>query len=158
MTLTFFNPFFLHLRIFSYIFVTNIFVQVHMDNHTTPRPTGSELEILQVIWQHGPSPVRRVNEELNRRKRVGYTTTLKIMQIMTEKGLLERTEEGRKHIYSAVIKEKETRDLLLGRFLETTFEGSAMKLVMQALGNHRASPDELRKLRELIEKLEKEQR
>ena len=122
------------------------------------QPTHSELEILQIIWQHGPSSVRFINEELNRRKHVGYTTTLKIMQIMTEKGLLEREEEGRKHIYSAVIQEQETRNLLLGRFLDTTFQGSAMKLVMQALGNHKASPEEIEELKALIEKLEKEQK
>lgn len=122
------------------------------------QPTNSELEILQVIWQHGPSSVRFINEEMNRRKQVGYTTTLKIMQIMTEKGLLERKEEGRKHIYSAVIQEQETRNLLLGRFLDTTFQGSAMKMVMQALGNHKASPEEIEELKTLIEKLEKEQK
>ena len=122
------------------------------------KPTYSELEILQVIWQYGPSSVRFINEKLNRRKQVGYTTTLKIMQIMTEKGILERKEEGRKHIYTAVIQEKETQNLLLGKFLETTFEGSAMKLVMQALGNHKASPEELEELKALIEKIENDQK
>ena len=122
------------------------------------KPTESELEILQVIWQHGPSPVRFINDELNKKKQVGYTTTLKLMQIMLDKGLLKRKEDGRKHIYSAVIKEQETRNLLLGKFLESTFEGSAMKLVMQALGNHNASPSELQELKELIEKIEKEQK
>ena len=91
-----------------------------MNKSLNIKPTYSELEILQVLWQYGPSSVRFINEELNLRKRVGYTTTLKIMQIMTEKGMLERKEEGRKHIYSAVIQEKETQNLLLGKFLETT--------------------------------------
>ena len=122
------------------------------------KPTESELEILQIIWQHGPSPVRFINDELNRKKQVGYTTTLKLMQIMIDKGLLKRKEDGRKHIYSAVIQAQETRNLLLGKFLESTFEGSAMKLVMQALGNHNASPSELQELKELIEKIEKEQK
>ena len=122
------------------------------------KPTESELEILQIIWQHGPSPVRFINDELNRKKQVGYTTTLKLMQIMIDKGLLKRKEDGRKHIYSAVIQAQETRNLLLGKFLESTFEGSAMKLVMQALGNHNASPSELKELKELIEKIEKEQK
>jgi predicted transcriptional regulator len=89
---------------------------------------------------------------------VGYTTTLKIMQIMSEKGLLERKEDGRKHIYSAAFQEHEIRNLLLGKFLDSAFEGSAMKLVMQALGNHRASPKELEELKALIEKLENEQK
>ena len=122
------------------------------------KPTESELEILQIIWQHGPSPVRFINDELNRKKQVGYTTTLKLMQIMIDKGLLKRKEDGRKHIYSAVIQAQETRNLLLGKFLESTFEGSAMKLVMQALGNHNASPSELQELKELIEKIENEQK
>lgn len=122
------------------------------------KPTESELEILQVIWQYGPSPVRFINDELNQKKQVGYTTTLKLMQIMIDKGLLERVVDGRKHIYSAVIAAQETRNLLLGKFLESTFEGSAMKLVMQALGNHRASPAELKELKDLIEKIENEQK
>jgi len=129
-----------------------------MDKSPGIQPTNSELEILQLIWQHGPSSVRFINEEMNRKKQVGYTTTLKIMQIMTEKGLLEREEEGRKHIYSAAIQEQETRNLLLGRFLDTAFQGSAMKLVMQALGNHQASPEEIKELKVLIEKIEKEQK
>ena len=124
----------------------------------TLKPTESELEILQVIWQHGPSPVRFINDELNRKKQVGYTTTLKLMQIMIDKGLLQREKDGRKHIYSAFIKEHETRNLLLGKFLESTFEGSAMKLVMQALGNHNTSSEELRELKDLIRKIEKEQK
>jgi predicted transcriptional regulator len=128
-----------------------------MKDSYIPKPTESELEILQVLWRSGPSTVRFINDELNRRKQVGYTTTLKIMQIMMDKGMLQREEEGRKHIYSAVLREQETRNLLLGRFLESTFEGSAMKLVMQALGNHRASPEEISQLRELIDRIEKEQ-
>jgi len=128
-----------------------------MNTTRLPRPTDSELEILQVLWHNGPATVRFINDELNRKKQTGYTTTLKIMQIMIGKGLLQREEEGRKHIYSAVLQEEETRNLLLGKFLESAFEGSAMKLVMQALGNHKASPEELSQLKELIDKIEKEQ-
>ncbi len=120
------------------------------------KPTDAELEILQVIWLHGPVSVRFVNDELNRNKMVGYTTTLKIMQIMTEKGLLKRSEEGRKHIYNVVLKEKETKNLLLDKFVKTAFGGSAMDLVMQALGNHQTTPDELEELKALIEKIEKD--
>ena len=119
------------------------------------KPTDAELEILQVIWLHGPVSVRFVNDELNRNKMVGYTTTLKIMQIMTEKGLLKRSEEGRKHIYNVVLKEKETKNLLLDKFVKTAFGGSAMDLVMQALGNHQTTPDELEELKALINKIEK---
>ena len=122
------------------------------------KPTDSELEILHVIWQHGPSSVRFINDELKTKKDVGYATTLKIMQIMTDKGLLERREQGRRHIYSSVMQEQEAQKLLLGKFLETTFSGSAMKMVMQALGNHRASPTELEELKALIEKIEKQQK
>ena len=124
----------------------------------TIKPTDAELEILQVIWLNGPSTVRFVNEALNRKKLVGYTTTLKLMQIMNEKGLLHRTEKGRKHIYDAALKEEETKNLLLDKFVQTTFGGSAMKLVMQALGNHKTTPDELEKLKELISKIEKDKR
>ncbi len=120
------------------------------------KPTDAELEILQVIWLHGPVSVRFVNDELNRNKMVGYTTTLKLMQIMTEKGLLKRSEEGRKHIYNVVLKEKETKNLLLDKFVKTAFGGSAMDLVMQALGNHKTTPDELEELKALIDKIEKD--
>ena len=120
------------------------------------KPTDAELEILQVIWLHGPVSVRFVNDELNRKKQVGYTTTLKLMQIMTEKGLLKRSEKGRKHIYNVVIKEKEAKSLLLDKFVKTAFGGSAMDLVMQALGNHQTTPDELEELKALIDKIEKD--
>ena len=122
------------------------------------KPTNSELEILQVIWLHGHVSVRFINDELNRKKQVGYTTTLKLMQIMTEKGLLNRTEKGRKHIYSAVLKEKETKNLLLDRFVNTAFGGSAMDLVMQALGNHKTTPEELEELKAMIEKMESDKK
>lgn len=120
------------------------------------KPTDSELEILQVIWLHGPVSVRFVNDELNRKKQVGYTTTLKLMQIMKEKGLLKRSEEGRKHIYSTVLKEKVAKNLLLDKFVKTAFGGSAMDLVMQALGNHQTTPDELDELKALIDKIERD--
>lgn len=127
-----------------------------MPNITSMKPTDAELEILQVIWLHGPVSVRFVNDELNRKKRVGYTTTLKLMQIMREKGLLMRSEDGRKHVYNVVLKEKETKNLLLDKFVKTAFGGSAMDLVMQALGNHQTTPDELEELKALIDKIERD--
>ena len=127
-----------------------------MPNIPAMKPTDAELEILQVIWLHGPVSVRCVNDELNREKQVGYTTTLKLMQIMMEKGLLKRSEKGRKHIYNVVLKEKEAKSLLLDKFVKTAFGGSAMDLVMQALGNHQTTPDELEELKALIDKIEKE--
>ena len=128
-----------------------------MDPARLPKPTDSELDILRIIWENGPSSVRLVNERLNLEKKTGYTTTLKLMQIMTEKGLLSREEKGRMHIYNAVLEEAETQKQLLERFVDSAFGGSAMQLVMQALGKHKASPEELRKLRELIDKIEKQQ-
>jgi len=118
------------------------------------RPTESELEILQILWEHGPSSVRTVNEKLNERREVGYTTTLKIMQIMTEKNLVTRDTESRTHIYSSAVKEKETQSSLLESFIHKTYRGSAMKLVMQALGKEDATKEELAELKEIINKLE----
>ena len=156
--LTFFNALLLVLRNNSYIFATKQFVLLIMTGILPIKPTDSELEILSVLWQQGPSSVRQVNDEINRKKQVGYTTTLKFMQIMLEKGLLEREEKGRKHIYRTAVREVDTQKQLLDRFVETAFAGSAMQLVMQALGKHRTTPEELDELKRLIEKIEKEQK
>ncbi len=120
------------------------------------KPTEAELEILQVLWENGPSSVRFVNEQLGERKEVGYTTTLKLMQIMFEKGLVTRNTDARSHIYEAAIERYATQRNLLGTFVDNVFSGSAMNLVMQALGNHKASKDELDQIKALIEKMEKE--
>jgi predicted transcriptional regulator len=125
-----------------------------MKNDAVTRPTEAELEILQILWKHGPCTVRFVNDQLNQKRTVGYTTTLKIMQLMFEKKLLERDESTRSHLYRATVKEKETQGLLLDRFLETAFGGSALKLVMQALGNHKASTEEISQIRDLLDNLE----
>ena len=119
-----------------------------------PKPTEAELEILQLLWQHGPSTVRFVNDKLNEKKETGYTTTLKIMQIMTSKNMLKREEDGRSHVYKAVMKEEETQQQLLDRFLDTAFRGSAARLVMQALGNAKPSKEELEEIKKLIQKME----
>ncbi len=120
------------------------------------KPTDSELEILQVLWEKGPSSVRFVNDTLAERREIGYTTTLKLMQIMHEKGLVQRNTDARSHIYEAVIERDATQRNLLGSFVDNVFSGSAMSLVMQALGNHKASKDELDQIKALIEKMEKE--
>ena len=125
-----------------------------MKNKNRIRPTESELEILQILWQNGPSSVRFVNEKLNEEREVGYTTTLKIMQIMADKGLVARNTESRTHIYEASINEEATQQQLLQKFVDSTFRGSAMKLVMQALGNHQASDQELDEIKKLIERIE----
>jgi BlaI family penicillinase repressor len=120
------------------------------------KPTDSELEILQVLWQEGPCTVRQVNERLTENRDVGYTTTLKLMQIMYEKGLLTRLEEARSHVYEANVSEEETQSTLLERFVDTAFRGSASKLVMQALGNHKTTPAELDEIRKLLDQIEKQ--
>lgn len=120
------------------------------------RPTESELEILQVLWQSGPSTVRQVNEALQDKREIGYTTTLKLMQIMHDKGILSREKEGKTHIYQAQVGKSETQQVLLDRFLDRAFGGSATQLVLQALGNHRASPAELDEIRAYLDQLEED--
>ena len=121
------------------------------------KPTESEMAILQILWQRGASSVREVNDLLNKVREVGYTTTLKIMQIMLEKEYVERDAKSRTHIYTAKLKEADVRKDLVERMVDGAFRGSAMQLVMQALGNHKTSKKELEELKALIEKIEKEQ-
>ena len=124
------------------------------------KPTDSELGILQILWENGESSVREVNDQLNEQntsgKEIGYTTTLKLLQIMLDKNLVSRNTDSRTHIYSAAINESETQGKLLDQFVDATFRGAAMKLVMQALGNHKASSEELNEIKALIDKIEKE--
>ena len=125
------------------------------DKILLPEPTRSELEILQVLWSQGPSTVRTVNSFLNEQKReVQYTSTLKLMQIMAEKGLLNRDESQMKHVYGAAVEETKTKALLLDRFVGTIFNGSPSSLMLQLLGNKKTSKKELEKIRELIQKLD----
>jgi BlaI family transcriptional regulator, penicillinase repressor len=126
-----------------------------MAKKQTSKPTDSELEILGVLWQNGSSTVKTVNEKLNEKREVGYTTTLKLLQIMYEKGLVERDENERSHIYKPIIKESEMQKVLLDKLLESAFNGSAANLVMQALGNSKTSKDELQQIREYINKIER---
>lgn len=118
------------------------------------KPTDSELNILQVLWAEGPCSVRKVNEILNKSKEVGYTTTLKLMQIMTNKSLVTRDTSARSHIYQANVSEDDTKKNLLSGFLNSTFQGSASKLILQALGNHKTSSEELEKIKTLIKEIE----
>jgi BlaI family penicillinase repressor len=117
-------------------------------------PTKSELEILQVLWEHGPSTVRLVHDELLKQKEANYTTTLKLMQIMADKGILKRDESQMKHIYSVVEEEQRTKAHLLNKFVDSMYKGSASKLVMQLLGNKKASKQELQEIKDLLKKLE----
>jgi predicted transcriptional regulator len=121
-----------------------------------PAPTESELEILQVLWQMGPCTVRQVNDILNERREIGYTTTLKLLQIMAEKQLVSRDTSDRVHIYHPAVGESSTQQRLLKHFVDTLFRGSASQLVMQALGSHEASSEELDEIKSLIEKIEKQ--
>jgi len=122
------------------------------------KPTDSELEILHLLWEFGPSTVRTINEHLNTRREVGYTTTLKLMQIMAEKGLVSRSMDARTHVYTALVGETATQSALLQDFVDQTFRGSALKLVMQALGNHEASASELDEIKAFIAQLEEQQK
>ena len=118
------------------------------------KPTESELEILQLLWKMGPSSVRAINDELNKTKDVGYTTTLKMMQLMLGKKLLTRTEKGRFHVYETAVSQEGTQKQLLKKFVDNAFGGSTMNLVMQALGNHKASKEELEEIKKLLEGME----
>ena len=119
------------------------------------KPTASELDILQILWQNGNMTVKEINEEINKVKETGYTTTLKLMQIMHEKGLLSREQNGRSHVYKASIKEDDTKSSLLKYFIQSTFNGSTASLVMQALGDHKTTREELEMIRELLNDIEK---
>ncbi|HEY8972418.1 MAG TPA: BlaI/MecI/CopY family transcriptional regulator [Puia sp.] len=117
------------------------------------KPTESELEILQVLWEKDLASVREVHEELAKYKDVGYTTTLKLMQIMHEKGLVKRDDSFKTHIYQAAVSREKTQKHLLGKMIDTLFGGSPTELVLQALGNHKASPEELEEIQRLLNNL-----
>jgi len=114
------------------------------------KPTDTELTILRVLWTRGPSTVREVAEVMGRE--AGYTTVLKLLQIMTEKGLVVRDESSRTHIYAAASTEDQTQRHLVGDLLTRVFDGSAAKLVVQALAASKASPEELDEIRKLLDK------
>ena len=117
------------------------------------KPTESELEILQVLWHKDLASVREVHEELAKSKDVGYSTTLKLMQIMHEKGLVKRDDSFKTHIYQAAVTREKTQKHLLGKMINTLFGGSPTELVLQALGNHKASPEELEEIQQLLNNL-----
>lgn len=125
-----------------------------MSRRMPPRPTDAELAILRVLWQRGPSTVREVMEELSNDRPTGYTTVLKLMQIMTEKGLVRRDERQRTHVYQVRLTEEQTQQQLVGDLLERAFGGSAQRLVMQALAVKRASSEEVAQIRQLLNDME----
>lgn len=120
----------------------------------SPRPTDAELEILRVLWNLGPSTVRQVHDQLSQKRDVGYTTMLKLMQIMTDKGLLLRDESERSHVYRAKQKEAVTQKQLVKDLVTRAFEGSTEKLVMQALSSKKASAQEIADIRKLLDEME----
>jgi len=121
----------------------------------TKRPTESELEILSILWNRREATVKEVHDELSKTKESGYTTTLKLMQIMHEKGLVSREKEGKTHIYSPAYSAEKTRTQLLDKLMDAAFGGSAMKLVMQALGNKKTTKEEIKELKDYLDKIER---
>lgn len=120
------------------------------------QPTSSELEILNVLWEKKSATVREVFEIINQTRSVTYTTVLKLMQIMTEKGLVERDEQSKAHLYRAAVAQNETQTGLVSDLLEKVFRGSARQLVQHLLESKKTSPEEMKEIRKLIENAEKE--
>jgi len=125
-----------------------------MTNSKFTKPTESEMEILQVLWELGPSSVRGVHDVLSETKDSGYTTTLKLMQIMNEKGLLNRNDESKTHIYSSAVKKESVQKQVVSKMINGLFKGSSAKLVMHALGNHRASKEEIIEIKKYLDEIE----
>jgi predicted transcriptional regulator len=127
-----------------------------MSKDKKKQPTASELAILAILWEEGPLPVKAIHEKLSEEKEVVYTTILKTMQVMMDRGFLDRESAGRKHIYRAIIAREDTQDSLLDSFMNKAFGGSAKALAMRALGNYRTSKEDLAELKALINKIENE--
>ncbi len=125
-----------------------------MNNLISNKPTESEMEILQVLWEQGASTVREVHDILSQTKDSGYTTTLKLMQIMNEKGLLNRNNDAKSHIYTAAVKKETVQKQVVSKMINGLFKGSSAKLVMHALGNHRASKEEIVEIKKYLDELE----
>jgi predicted transcriptional regulator len=131
--------------------------ELRKDKQPEPMPTKTEMDVLQVLWTHGPSTVRFVHDILNTQKEaVQYTSTLKLMQVMAEKGMLARDESSMKHIYRPLLEEEKTKGFMLGRFLDFMYNGSVSNLVLALLDNEKTSKKELQLLKELAKKLSNE--
>jgi BlaI family penicillinase repressor len=126
----------------------------YIENTMEIKPTESELEILQIIWKKGECSVRDVHEELSKNKDAGYTTTLKLMQIMHDKGLVERDTTAKTHLYKAVITREQAQQTALDKIISTVFKGSTADLVIQALGHRRASKDEIEAIKNYLREAE----
>jgi BlaI family transcriptional regulator, penicillinase repressor len=124
-----------------------------MNNSKAMKPTEGELEILQVLWVKQTATVREVHEELLKNKEAGYTTTLKLMQIMFEKGLVTRDSSSKTHIYQPAVSKEKTQSFLVNKMIDSLFSGSPAQLVMQALGNHKASKEELEEITNFLQSM-----
>ena len=127
-----------------------------MPRRKQSKPTEAELEILNILWTEGPCTVRQVQDKLNQLRPTGYTTALKLLQLMIDKGLVIRDESGHAHVYQAQVAQQQTQRQLLGDLMERGFGGSALQLAMQALSLQKASPDELAQIRALLDRMEEE--
>src|ERR1700688_394801 len=130
----------------------------HSMNQPPHKPTASELEILRVLWNRGPSTVREVHESLSQKKELGYTTVLKLLQIMTTKGTVRRNETQRAHVYESCLPAEQTKRQLAGDMLQRVFEGSASQLMMHALAGGRASREEIDELHRVLDEYERNRR
>lgn len=128
-----------------------------MKNRDTKKPTDSELEILRILWDQGASTVRQVHEILSLHKESGYTTTLKLLQIMHEKGLVKRDGSCKTHIYTANITRSKTQHQFMNRMIENLYEGSCTQLVMQALGSGKQTREELEEIQKMLNELREKQ-
>jgi BlaI family penicillinase repressor len=139
-----------------FVDTTNVFVVSSFPMKQPPhKPTASELEILRVLWSRGPSTVREVHESLSEKKELGYTTVLKLLQIMTTKGTVKRNETQRAHVYEACLPAEQTKRQLAGDMLQRVFEGSASQLMMHALAGRKSSPEEIDELRHMLDEFER---
>ncbi|MGE0587841.1 MAG: BlaI/MecI/CopY family transcriptional regulator [Cyclobacteriaceae bacterium] len=122
--------------------------------NTSVKPTGKELEILQVIWEKESCSVKEIHKAMGGDQQNGYTTILKLLQIMFEKGIVSRKKSGKLHLYEASVTKENTKQQLVGKLIETVFEGSASELVMSALGNTKSSKEEIKAIRAYLDKIE----
>ena len=125
-----------------------------MNNSELMKPTASEMEILQILWEEGDSTVREVHDILSTKKASGYTTTLKLMQIMHDKGLLHRNDEARSHVYTAAVKKESMQKQAVNKMINGMFKGSPAKLIMHALGNHKATKEEIAEIKKYLNEME----
>jgi len=131
---------------------------IQSEQQELPEPTRAQLEILQVLWKHGPSTVRFVNDQLNQQKQsLSYTSTLKLMQIMHEKGMLKRDESSMTHIYSSTLEEQRTKGVVLKKFVDAMYNGSVKSLMLELLGNEATTNKQWDTIKDLLSKLDDDQ-